>query len=405
MDEYNKKERSCSDILCEHKIYYNVNGKNLIAKALINEKKKFRQTNIPYNLSDYFSYLSQCIDTPSVLKEKCNEDYPIYDIQNTLNLNYKNLINSSNACYMNTSLQMVLNNKNLCNFIINNVEKRKSESFSTNKETRNNYNILLNISLFIKDYYNTPDKNPILAEYIINLFKDRFSITVQTDAEEFIRQFINILFYLLGSRNIYNFTLTTIKKNIDGADSFSTYKEFKDAPRIIDNILVLNIKDQNNTNLINLDASYKNYSRLNNFDEKLQQRIYVSLWPLHLIIQFKRFTGLLVKDTDEMEVPERWLDYKLTGFTCHLGEFGSGHYIYIGKHNNQWILFNDLQPSPRVFNLTKISELNEFNKLKNTGYLYYFETIAKEERKVRFEQKYLKYKQKYINLTKTININ
>ena len=58
---------------------------------------------------------------------------------------------------------------------------------------------------------------------------------------------------------------------------------------------------------------------------------------------------------------------ELIGAIIHSGNLSSGHYIYIGKYNNKWLMFDDNF-------VTEINQQN-FEKYKNLSYIYYFEKI------------------------------
>ena len=134
-------------------------------------------------------------------------------------------------------------------------------------------------------------------------------------------------------------------------------------------------------NFKDLDDCYRNYKQREKLmndnsyycekcnDKRIaSKRINITHWPNHLIIIFKRFTnnGRIQKNNNKIDVPLIWRHgYHLKGIVSHSGSLFGGHYIYIGNHNNKWIIFND----------DHTSEINneQLDNYKNNGYIYYFQ--------------------------------
>ena len=67
-----------------------------------------------------------------------------------------------------------------------------------------------------------------------------------------------------------------------------------------------------------------------------------------------------------LNIPIEWRHgYILKGFVIHSGSLHGGHYVYVGNHNGEWILFNDSSTK-------EISE-NEVNSYLKTAYVLYYE--------------------------------
>ena len=67
-------------------------------------------------------------------------------------------------------------------------------------------------------------------------------------------------------------------------------------------------------------------------------------------------------------IPYEWRhDYYLKGFIYHSGSLSGGHYVYFGKYNNNWYLFND--------NSVKKVDINNINNFKNKSYIFYYKKI------------------------------
>jgi uncharacterized UBP type Zn finger protein len=261
--------------------------------------------------------------------------------------NYKGFYNIGNSCYLNSALQLIINNKDLCNEIIKTENK---------------------LSDFVKSYYNEDDDSlsPEPIKNIISRINKDFNNCKQHDAFEFI-------IYLL--EYIYSIT----KTNMYELENNQRIKCKRKACLNINN----NIEKSNflllDTNGETLDECYINlkkseklfennayYCNICKMDTIASKRTSINKWPKHLIIVLKRFTS----DGRNKETKPIKCDidfrhgYKLKGIIFHSGSLHGGHYIYIGFHNNKWILFND--------NFTK--ELNEceLERYKNNGYIYYY---------------------------------
>jgi ubiquitin C-terminal hydrolase len=274
-------------------------------------------------------------------------------------MHYKGFDNIGNTCYLNSGLQLIIHNKDLCNIII---------------ENSNNNSDLNNIADLIKSYYNSNTNNsltPYFIKELVSKNNKEFNGFKQNDAFEFIIYFLDIIFDLLKSNKIYEIeSKITIKCKLKTCLTKSIHNEKN-------NFLILDIDHQTNT----LDDCYRNYKSI----EKLMgdnsyycdnckkntvasKRLEIINWSKHLIVVLKRFThyGQSQKINKEIIVPTNWRhNYILKGIIFHSGSTSGGHYIYIGNHNNKWIMFND----------NSTHEILDFqlNNYKNYGYIYYFE--------------------------------
>ena len=99
------------------------------------------------------------------------------------------------------------------------------------------------------------------------------------------------------------------------------------------------------------------------------KRFYFENWSKYLIIGLKRFEyrgTRYVKNSKEIEIPLKWRHgYELQGIIIHSGSINGGHYVCVGKKNNNWYLFNDSS-------VNKISSKRVLdNYLKNAYFLLY----------------------------------
>lgn len=300
---------------------------------------------------------------------------------NYINNNFKGFNNIGNTCYLNSGLQLILNNKELCNNII------KYSYFINDKNIHDENNIfMLQLTEFIKTYYNNSLINRITPDFIknfISIKNNQFSGFRQNDSFEFI---IYLLDYILENINSDKYKQYINENNLD---KINDLYQINSTTRIKCKLLsCLNISLHNEKNnfllldILNdfndLDDCYRNYKQRemlydenSYFCEKCNnktiasKRIQINIWPNHLIIVLKRFT-YNNKINKEINIPLLWRHgYKLKGIIFHSGSLFSGHYIYIGNHNKKWMMFND----------DHVSDLNEslLDNYKNFGYIYYFE--------------------------------
>jgi ubiquitin C-terminal hydrolase len=271
---------------------------------------------------------------------------------NELNNFYKGLNNIGNTCYLNSGLQLIISNKELCEKLLNN-------------------NISAEIFDFIIQYYNNENYNSLTPSNIKNMVSIKCKEMAGTnvcDSSVFIIYFLELLNNNKIIDNMYNVTTNiTIKCKLKTCLHQSMHDEQN-------NMLMFSI----NEDYTNLDDCYRNYKLIEHLPYKCDNcnnntivsiRTKITNWPNHLIIVLKRFTNNLEKINKSIDIPIQWRhNYILTGFIYHSGNIFGGHYIYIGNKNGKWLMFNDNI-------ISTIDNIDLLNFYKNFSYIYYYSKI------------------------------
>lgn len=260
---------------------------------------------------------------------------------------YKGFINLGNTCYLNAGLQLIMQNIELCELL---------------KQT--------NLCNFVEEYYN-PSNTAISPNQIKDLVSEKCHIFrgfKQQDSQEFIINLLDIINEQIKINTLFEIHQEiTIKCKLLKCLNKSTHIEKH-------NFLLLNINKENKS-LDDCFREYKKREKLNDdnmyFCEKCNakriasKRLKIIHYPKHLIIMIKRFNQNMSKNNQTIDVPLEWRNnYKLQGIVFHSGSAYGGHYIYIGKNNNQWYMFND-------DSVSKINE-NQLDHFKNNAYILYY---------------------------------
>ena len=270
----------------------------------------------------------------------------------------KGFKNIGNTCYINSGLQMLVQNTELCQLII---------KYSSGSE------ILNKIAQFIHQYYDESLSEIIIPLEIKNIVEDRkdlFEGFEQQDSTEFIICLLNIIDEEIkknnkdieGIQSIYeiNFNVRIKCKSKECLQIYNR-KEFN-------NFLLLDI----NSSCTSLEDAYRNFKsgvKLDSdnkyFCENCQakkiasKRHTIDVWPKYVNIWLKRFSQnekIFIKNNQKLDIPIKWRHNNyLQGAIIHYGSLNGGHYVYVGKHKSKWYLFND----------SSVSEINNESELKN----------------------------------------
>jgi ubiquitin C-terminal hydrolase len=279
----------------------------------------------------------------------------------------KGFINLGNTCYLNAGLQMIIQNKDLCNLIL---------QYSKYSE------ILKKIELFILNYYNSNNNSPISPQIIKEIVENKQEIFIgysQQDSTEFIIYFLNIIDdELLKIKNENKLTINLI---------YGIQFNVRIKCKLLTCLTIYNNKESNNFLIFNIDNNdktlddiyikFKSSDKLDDdnkfYCEKCKdkriasKRVNIESFSNHLIIWIKRFNvdnNFISKNCQHIEFPLIWKNKMLKGFIIHYGNIHGGHYIYISNINNNWYIFDDS-------NISLINDEQLKQLLPNAYVLYY----------------------------------
>lgn len=256
----------------------------------------------------------------------------------------KGFTNIGNTCYLNSGLQMLIQNKEFCALIL----KYSADS-----------SILQKIAEFIHEYY-TPDNNPIAPVEIKKIVEEKQDIFIgfgQQDSTEFI-------IYLLDT---IDEEIKKINPNSKGIEPIFGIKfNIKIKCKLRSCLQVYNRTDTSNFLLLDIDSKceslddayriFKGSDKLETdnkyFCEKCNdkriasKRSEIGEWPLNLFVWLKRFSQegrRITKNAQPIKIDVEWRHgNSLQGAVIHSGGLHGGHYVYVGKQaDNKWYLFND----------------------------------------------------------------
>jgi ubiquitin C-terminal hydrolase len=281
----------------------------------------------------------------------------------------KGFYNIGNTCYLNSGLQMLVQNKDLCNLVI---------KYSKHSD------ILKTIADFINDYHNNDSKaiNPSVIKEIVEKRQHIFEGFFQQDSSEFVIFLLDII-----DEEIKKITKNSEVNKIFGLKMNVRIKcKFRECLNIVNkeetnNFLILDMEPEFKT----LDDAYRNHRSGVKLEtenmylcEKCKvkriasKRVEIQDWPNHLIIILKRFKQYgfrFSKMNQPLDVPLEWRhNNKLSGAIIHYGNMNGGHYVYVGKHNDKWYLYDDSSVS-------EIKTMEELKVLLTNAYCLYYNNI------------------------------
>jgi ubiquitin C-terminal hydrolase len=307
------------------------------------------------------------------------------------------LFNIGNSCYLNSTLQCLLNNDEFVYYIKTILEVLRGKS----AENLDRFN-LLNLIIDLLEI-----KNPVNLKQLLSGYNELFRNNRQQDSHESLLIILDIIHEKTKNVNLglpmpisFDSKDNLMKQSIDDwkkyikvfGYSFVTYLY---SGQFISSIYCSNCNHTNNSfeifNDICLNVIDKNSLKemfINFFNGEIINDVEctkckircshskkLSIWkfPRHLIISLKRFLNNGHKDNSEIEISEQinfngniTINYRLSFIVCHEGSsIGSGHYttVVIEKNmgSSRWYHIDD----------EVVREINKFKFSKTAYFLIY----------------------------------
>lgn len=282
----------------------------------------------------------------------------------------KGFNNIGNTCYLNSGLQMLIQNIDLCKMIIH--YSQQSQKLNI-------------IGEFIKEYYNE-NKNaitPINIKKLVENSNELFIGFQQQDSTEFIICLLDIIENEISRISKTNNidTLFGIKFNVRIKCKVRNCLEIYNHTEN-NNFLLLDINNDTNS----LEDAYRNLKSGEKLDSEnkyycekckdkriASKRTTIIEWPKYLFVWLKRFHHggrNIRKNAQALEIPLTWRHNNvLKGAVIHYGSLNGGHYVYIGEKDNKWYLFDDASVSE--------IEIGQLQKYLANAYCLLYENKSK----------------------------
>ena len=254
---------------------------------------------------------------------------------------FVNLPNNNNSCFINVALQILLNNKEFCDFIIKYKDKIDNELINKLRE----------IIIYINE--NKKNIDHIKEEFnkkIGELWKiiPELKCGKQSDSNEFLTKILENFDNFLISKSISN---NFYKFDIEHNEN----------------------KSKDNINILSLPICKEKDNCYNDFNECISNyNITFENNPNNLLITLLRYDNSNNKINNEVAMDTEINinnKYILQGFIHHEGTTENGHYIYYRYYNGKWYEINDTL-------FPKITEITDIKEKKNTGYIYYYKKFV-----------------------------
>ena len=282
----------------------------------------------------------------------------------------KGFNNIGNTCYMNSGLQMLIQNTELCNLII----KYSNDSI-----------ILKTIADFINMYYNDNSTNVLNPSDIKGIVEKRqhiFEGFHQQDSSEFVIFLLDII-----DEEIKKVTNNSMINKLFGLKMNVRIKcKYRECLNIVNkietnNFLILDMEPEfkslddayrNHRSGVKLETDNMYYCEKCKTKRVASKRVSIEEWPQHNIVILKRFKQYgfrFQKLNQPIDIPLEWRhNNMLEGAIIHYGSMNGGHYVYVGKNNNKWYLYDDSIVS-------EIKTIEELKVLLTSAYCLYYKNI------------------------------
>ena len=303
------------------------------------------------------------------------------------------IINNSNLCFLNSALQLLIMNENLCIDIIRQSKANEKNGVYTPS-------LINEIAKCIYIHYKEVDSafNPKALKDFIDTETTMFLEPTQHDSHECLIYLLDILhnklkraykmdtietpknkiekqrnkewkafvennwspiiqeyygqFIILSQCKECNHTKYSFEFFNDIGIEIHTYESDRliETPKSIDDGIRDNFKDET-VEMVECDGCHKKVSML--------RQVSICSFPVCLLIRIKRFqysNGNITKLNTKVDIPKVLLfndiiskqniTYNLKSVINHYGSYGGGHYTTTSFYGNQWIEYNDEHSNP-----------------------------------------------------------
>jgi ubiquitin carboxyl-terminal hydrolase 36/42 len=289
------------------------------------------------------------------------------------------LSNLGNTCFFNSVLQLLYQCSVLNKILLSNHEMLNSISSDIIKE-------------YLKFLLSYQSANGSFAPIEITNFVSRKLNRLgysQEDVNQYLLYIIDTLIDDLTKwmyENSYddtsisdnNLTLKTVLNNLFTMKIEKTIScpecSHKSKSNETNSMMYLSINENDNNNFATLIDQYlfsildeENKYKCEKCNKYVQAFISNTvIYPKYLIICIKRYDNRNQKLNNKIDIPLTFINrcgtYKLRGFIYHSGNTGGGHYMYIGKKDDKWYLYND----------SSVSQLDDISNYSSYGYIYLY---------------------------------